>query len=208
MYQMWLLVTSGRGPPECQIALQGLVEKLCADAVAREVEAVVLETQTTKHGLQSVLIRLSGAAALSFAETWTGTIQWICQSPLRPHHGRKNWFVSASLLRPPPPSMTLHNRDLRYEAHRASGPGGQHVNKTNSAVRVVHVPTGIAAMAQEERSQHRNKELAVARLIATLDEIELSKIRAVEKEKWSRHDAIERGNPIRVYKGLAFDFVR
>jgi peptide chain release factor len=87
---------------------------------------------------------------------------------------------------------------------RSSGPGGQHVNRTESAVRITHVPTGIVAVAREERSQHRNRSLALARLAAALTGREREADRAAERERWSRHDALERGNPIRVYVGERF----
>jgi len=87
---------------------------------------------------------------------------------------------------------------------RTSSPGGQHVNRTESAVRITHVPTGTVALAREERSQHRNRSLALARLAATLDGRERKAGRAAERERWSRHDALERGNPIRVYVGERF----
>ena len=98
-----------------------------------------------------------------------GEFVWVCKSPLRPRHPRKNWFVDAFELPslPPPPAVAL--ADVRFELFRAGGPGGQHQNKTESAVRATHVPTGVSATAREERSQHRNKALALGRLNVLLD---------------------------------------
>ena len=152
----------------------------------------------------SALISLRGDCADALARSWEGTVQWVCPSPLRPGWGRKNWFIGVSRIAPPVPSSTLRESDLRVETMRSSGPGGQHVNRTESAVRITHVPTGTVALAREERSQHRNRSLALARLAATLDGREREAGRAAERERWSRHDALERGNPIRAYVGEQF----
>jgi peptide chain release factor len=93
----------------------------------------------------------------------------MCRSPLRPGHARKNWFIGVIALPPCRAASPLTLSDLRFESFRAGGPGGQHQNKTESAVRVVHVPTGLAAVARDGRSQHRNKALAIARLQALLE---------------------------------------
>jgi peptide chain release factor len=205
---MWVHLTAGRGPGECQIAVTGLMDVLVKDAISQHLDAEVLETQDGRHGLLSVLIAVTGENAEAFVASWEGSIQWICQSPIRPHWKRKNWFISVSVIRPPPPSMTLRDADLQIEAFRASGPGGQHVNTTNSAVRVTHLPTGAVAQAQEERSQHRNKALAIARLAAILTGQAEAAGQAVERDKWTKHDALERGNPIRTYRGLRFEQFR
>lgn len=88
---------------------------------------------------------------------------------------------------------------------RASGAGGQHVNTTDSAVRVTHLPTGITAFAQEERSQHMNKTLAISRLSAILKAKELEGQRQKDREKRSLHKDLERGNPVRIFHGIEFE---
>ena len=90
---------------------------------------------------------------------------------------------------------------MRIETLRASGPGGQHVNRTESAVRVTHLPTGLSAMAQEERSQHLNRRLALARLAALFAERADKQVRAAEDQRWRQHTQLERGNAVRVYRG-------
>jgi peptide chain release factor len=200
----WLLLTAGRGPGECQIAVQGLSRALLAEAAEAWIEAEVIGAEAAPHGLMSALVSLRGDGAEALARSWEGTVQWVCPSPLRPGWGRKNWFIGVSRLAPSAPSSALRESDLRVETMRSSGPGGQHVNRTESAVRITHVPTGIVAVAREERSQHRNRSLALARLAAALDGREREAGRAAERERWSRHDALERGNPIRVYVGERF----
>jgi peptide chain release factor len=96
---------------------------------------------------------------------------------------------------------TWNERELSIETLRASGPGGQHVNRTESAVRVTHRPTGLSVLAQEERSQHLNRRLALARLAALLAERAEQQSRAAEDQRWRQHTQLERGNAVRIYRG-------
>lgn len=200
---MWIFLTIGRGPPECQIACATLVPKLCDEARQHGITPAILEYQTGEHGLCSALIALEGDGVESFMTSWEGTIQWTCPSPVRKSWKRKNWFISANAIRPPS-RQVFSESDIRFDTYRSSGPGGQHVQKTDSAVRVTHIPTGLTAQAQEERSQHRNKALALARLATIFEQRNQEAQNAVRNEQWSRHDALERGNPIRVYRGIGF----
>ena len=204
---MWLQFTTGRGPGECQIACSRLTHIFIEEAHAAELKAHLLDAEHGPYGALSALVTVEGAADALIA-SWEGTIQWTCPSPIRPGWGRKNWFISTSVIRPPPAVLALKETDLQFQAYRASGPGGQHVNKTDSAVRIIHKPTGLMAHAQEERSQHRNKALATARLGAMLAERSLNETKAVARQKWSRHDALERGNPVRTYRGPDFTLVK
>jgi peptide chain release factor len=143
---------------------------------------------------------ISGDAALeSFANSWRGTVQWTARSPFRPEHKRKNWFVGVEILEPADETRFNPN-DVRWETMRASGPGGQHVNRTESAVRVTHLPTGVQAIAMEERSQHRNRKLALARLLQKLNEIGRRRHDDAREERWRAHQELERGNPVRVFR--------
>lgn len=91
---------------------------------------------------------------------------------------------------------------------RASGRGGQHVNRTESAVRATHVSSGVQATAMEERSQHRNRKLALARLTKKLNEIDSKRYGEAREERWRAHQELERGNPVRVFRKEANDGVR
>ena len=201
---IWVLLSAGRGPGECQLAVRGLIPVFRQEAAEAGLEAELLETEDGPHGPVSALFALGGDDAEDFARSWEGTVRWTCPSPLRPGWRRKNWFVGVSLLAPPPPEQRFDERDLRFETCRASGPGGQHVNKTNSAVRVVHLKTGLAAFAQEERSQHRNKALALARLAAALAERHEKAIAAADHDRRNLHDQLERGGERRAYAGPDF----
>jgi len=202
MNEAWLQVSAGSGPAECAWAVLQVVEKLKEECRAAGIEARVLEVEAGPQSgtAQSVLIGLSGRGPLqSFLEGWQGTVQWTARSPFRPEHKRKNWFVGVEVFEPPSETV-LHAGDLRFETMRASGPGGQHVNRTESAVRVTHAPTGLQAMASEERSQHRNRKLALARLAGKLQDLEAEKRGAEKKKRWMAHHDLERGNPVRTYR--------
>ncbi|MCP3399983.1 peptide chain release factor H [Bradyrhizobium sp. CCGB20] len=201
-----LLFTSGRGPAECRIAVANAVAALVSEATALGFDTDHLEgPNPDKHGPASALVVVHGDGAAAFARPWIGAIQWTVQSPLRPHHKRKNWFIGVfELPALPDAAKAISTQDVRFEAFRAGGPGGQHQNKTESAVRAVHVPSGLAVVAREERSQHRNKALALDRLAALLRlQGELAAI-AARNEAHAAHDQLERGRPVKRFKGAAF----
>jgi peptide chain release factor len=204
---MWIQLSAGhRSPAECEIAVAGIVKLLYADAIERHLQPDIIDFNQSRHGMLSALVSLDGEGAEAFAAEWQGTIQWRCQSPLRGKDSRKNWFITGSVMCPPATAgQAFSDRDLRFDAYRASGPGGQHVQKTNSAVRLTHLPTGLVAQAQEERSQYRNKALAMARLAALLDARSNDAVKQSEQAKWEAHDELVRGDPIRVYVGVNFE---
>ena len=206
---IWLQITSARGPVECAYAvfhLAGLLknEMQSLGIDAREAELI---PGPEKETLLSALFSLEGESAESFAKSVEGTIQWICQSPFRPHHKRKNWFVGVHCIAERRAEQWRRD-DLRIESMRSSGPGGQHANKTESAVRITHIPTGISTIAREERSQHANKRLALARISLALLEREEAVKAGQQMENWSYHNSLVRGNPVRVYRGTRFQKVR
>jgi len=96
--------------------------------------------------------------------------------------------------------VTINPADLRFETLRAGGPGGQHQNTTDSAVRVLHRPTGLVVTARDERSQHRNKALALRRLEAMLRHLEVEKQEAAKSGRFIANRTIERGNEVRSFK--------
>jgi peptide chain release factor len=201
-----LLFTSGRGPAECRIAVANAVATLAAEAASLGLDADCLEGPNADgHGPASAIVVIHGDAAAAFARPWIGSIQWAAQSPLRPHHKRKNWFIGVfELPALPRATKALTAQEVRFEAFRAGGPGGQHQNKTESAVRAIHIASGLSAVAREERSQHRNKALAleqIAALIRLQGELEAITART---NTHAAHDRLERGRPVKRFKGAAF----
>jgi peptide chain release factor len=200
----WILLSSGRGPGECQIAVKHLIQAIQTEAAQSNVTVELIDIEEGEHGPLSAVLSVTGLTAVQFAQSWRGSIKWICPSPIRKMWPRKNWFVSVTLLEEPKQEAQFNTRDIRFETFRASGPGGQHVNKTESAVRVIHIPTGIACVAKEERSQHRNKALALARLAEAIASKNTEANKSAERAIWAIHDEIERGNSVRVYEGSKF----
>lgn len=202
---IWIQLTSGRGPEECQRAVWLALQTLLAELRAARHSAHVLEAAPGKRPqtLHSALVSVDGDSLPGLLATWQGPVQWICPSPFRPHTGRKNWFISVEVFQSPQ-ALVLAEVEFKVEALRASGPGGQHVNKTQTAVRVTHLPTGLAVLAQEERSQLQNRKLATARLMALLGARHAALQQDHQRLRWQSHNTLERGNPVRTFRGPAF----
>jgi peptide chain release factor len=206
---VWIHITSGQGPTECQWAVARIAELIAEEATAEGVACQILETTCGVEAdtAKSALLAVEIEADSTWIQSWVGTVQWIGQSPFRPTHRRKNWFVGVALLTPPDESGWSPD-EVKIETFRASGPGGQHVNKTSSAVRLTHIPTGAVVIAQEERSQYRNRRLALARLAEVLDHAKKEKQASAQHDRWRTHASIQRGDPVRVYRGPAMARVR
>jgi peptide chain release factor len=205
--RIWVQITSGRGPAECQLAVAKLADVLEKEARKAGLACEVLDVvEGRERGTAlSALLSVEGEGARAFAARSRGSVLWICPSPVRTGHQRKNWFVGVDVLAPPDtPANTLRHADVVFEAMRASGPGGQHVNKTESAVRATHKPTGLVATAREERSQAMNKKLALARLAGMLADGAAAAQADAEHDRWAQHDALERGRPVRTFEGPSF----
>lgn len=203
-----LLVTSGSGPAECQQAVAGVLE-----AMREEAEGLAVDFDTngarTKYGYKSAVVLIGGTDAEAFAQNWRGTIQWRAPSNLRPTHKRANWFIGVfDLPAPVQGPECIRACDVTFETFRAGGPGGQHQNTTDSAVRATHMPTGLSAVAREERSQHRNKALALERLQHLMAAQAAADEAAQKASRNELHHALERGNPVRSFKGRDFREVK
>ena len=131
-------------------------------------------------GVKSATIRVSGEYAFGWLRTETGIHRLVRKSPFDSNNRRHTSF-SAVFVYPEIDDdidIEINPADLRIDVYRASGAGGQHVNKTESAVRITHMPSGIVVQCQNDRSQHKNKDQAMKQLKAKLYELELQKIRS------------------------------
>jgi peptide chain release factor len=165
---------------------------------------VISRNPGTEAGtLVSAVIRLKGTFSESFAKQWIGTILWVGQSPYRKFHKRRNWYVGVNRLEKTQ-LAEWNEKELEFQTLRSSGPGGQHVNKTETAVRAIHPPSGLSVTASDSRSQLQNKKLAIDRLHAKWLEWRLTEIASQEQSQWNQHNQLQRGNPVRVFKDHNF----
>ena len=204
MSETVLHITAGGGPKECQWVVVKTALAFCTEAKQGGLTASILWEDEPESIASSVLIRFTGKGAGDFARARIGTVRWIGQSPFRPHHKRKNWFIGVSRAPGVQDYPALREADITYQTLKASGPGGQHVNKTESAVRAVHGPTGLAVVAHEERSQFANKRLTRIKLAALLSQREQQDQNQRQKHLWSKHKSLERGNAVRTFEGAKF----
>lgn len=200
-----LQITSGRGPAECCWVVKRLAVALCSDAQAQGIAAEIIESENgpEKETLLSALIHLDGQNLSNFCAGFEGTVQWIGTSPFRPGHKRRNWFAGVQHVALPQPVSFLEH-DIRIETMKGSGPGGQHVNTTESAVRAIHIPSGLMTIARDERSQTANRKRALERLAVLLARRRERELAKAEQRRWEAHNELVRGNPIRVYEGPDF----
>lgn len=205
--QRRLLVTSGDGPRECRRAVSLVLRQMHKEAMGEDVRLDIALPAAVGQDDDppSALVTLTGRDAALLARRWTGTVQWVCPSPFRPHHKRRNWFVGVyGADAQDYPVIDLEPPNLKIETFRSGGPGGQHQNTTDSGVRITHLSTGISALSTDERSQHRNKLAALERLAAKLI-LERQEIQARDRSARNQlHKQLERGNPVRIFKGESF----
>ena len=202
----WLQISSGRGPAECCWVVSQLVKFLIRKATQERLRAELVEAIPGDFPqiFRSALIVVEGEDGVDgFTSHWQGAVQWIGKSMFRSNHKRKNWFVSVDALEPVNHAV-WSARDIRVDRMRSSGPGGQHANKTESAIRITHLPTGLCAISQEERSQHLNKKLAMVRLQELIRRKEDQTRMTLDRVRWQQHNCLERGNAVHVFKGNKF----
>lgn len=204
MNSISLLISTAQGPAECRLFARFIADTVCREAAAQGIHCQILQSQSDKYGLRSALLQLTGAYAAAAASQWTGTWQWICPSPLRPQHPRKNWFVAVSLSAPAPETAAAAADNIRFSTCRARGNGGQHLNKTESAVRAVHPPSGLSVRVENRRSQHANKKQARLLLTQKLLHNQQQQHQHSEQQRHRQRHSLERGNAVRQYHGSAF----
>ncbi|MCL1079837.1 peptide chain release factor H [Parashewanella spongiae] len=201
-----LQLSAGQGPTECCKAVGlaiKLIQKQCSD---KKVQFNLVEVISAQESgcFKSVLMQFDSVPkeiAKQFAQSWQGAMLWVCQSKYRPKHKRKNWFFSGQVYEVN--DIDLDNA-ITYQACRSSGAGGQHVNTTDSAVRATHTATGISVRVESERSQHSNKRLAKALISQKLELAKHEAMSQQDKTRWQQHWELQRGNPVKVFKGEKF----
>jgi len=194
---MLIQISSGQGPVECSVG----VEKLCK-ALGREfsgAEIVSVNKDYSGHGYKSCIMEFDEDVSML-----EGTVLWVWKSTIRPGHQRKNWYMDVSVIKEADVVGEFDLSDCEITTMHCGGKGGQHVNKVETGVRIVHRPTGIVVTCTEERSQVQNKQKAVKRLQSILAAMQEDNDADALNKAWKKHTEIERGNPVRIYEGEKF----
>jgi peptide chain release factor 2 len=197
-----LSIHAGAGGTESQDWAEMLMRMYLRWVERRGYRAEVLDISPgDEAGIKSVVIEVGGGYTFGYLKSEHGVHRLVRLSPFDADHARHTSFALVEVT-PEAESdvdITIGPDDLKVDTFRSSGPGGQHMQKTSSAVRLTHIPSGIVVTCQSERSQHQNKEIALKILQSRLLELELEK-RADEKARLKgKHVAAGWGNQIRSY---------
>jgi len=162
---------------------------------------VLEESEGDVAGIKSATIKVEGEYAYGFLRTETGIHRLVRKSPFDSSGGRHTSFSSVFVYPEIDDSFEIdvNPADLRIDTYRASGAGGQHINKTDSAVRITHMPSGIVVQCQNDRSQHRNRAEAMAMLKSRLYEAEMRKRQSEQDKLEAGKSDVGWGHQIRSY---------
>jgi peptide chain release factor 2 len=198
----FLEVNAGAGGTESQDWAEMLLRMYMrwAEQHGYRVEAVE-ETAGEEAGIKSATVKVVGENAYGWLKTEAGVHRLVRISPFDSNARRQTSFASVwvSPVIDDRIEVVVDDKDLKIDTYRASGAGGQHVNRTDSAVRITHLPTGIVVACQTDRSQHRNRAYAMDMLRARLYELELQKRRAESDAIEAQKTDIGFGHQIRSY---------
>jgi len=198
----FLEIQSGAGGTEAQDWAQMLERMYLKYCERKGFKAELMEeSEGDVAGIKSCTIRIDGDYAYGYMRTETGVHRLVRKSPFDSNARRHTSFVAVFVYPEVDDSIEvdINPADVRTDTYRASGAGGQHINKTDSAVRLTHIPTGIVVQCQNDRSQHRNRDEAWSMLRARLYELELRKRQAEQQKLEDSKSDIGWGHQIRSY---------
>jgi peptide chain release factor 2 len=201
-HSAFLDIQAGAGGTEAQDWAQMLMRMYLRWGAARAYKCEVIDSSPGEvAGIKGATIEFQGEYAYGWLRTETGVHRLVRKSPFdsgnRRHTSFASVFVSPEI--DDDIAIEINPADIEMDVYRSSGAGGQHVNKTESAVRLTHVPSGIVVACQNERSQHKNRSTAMKMLKAKLYELEVNKRNAAAKVLEDSKSDVSWGNQIRSY---------
>ncbi|GAB0114516.1 peptide chain release factor 2 [Acidisoma sp. C75] len=207
----YLEINAGAGGTEAQDWAEMLQRMYTRWAEKHDYKVEILETSEGEQaGIKSATIKVNGPSAYGWLKTEAGVHRLVRISPFDSAARRQTSFASVYVYPEVDDTIEveINPADLKVDTFRASGAGGQHVNKTESAIRITHVPTGIIVACQTDRSQHRNRATAMAMLKARLYELELKKQEDAANEAAAAKTDIGWGHQIRSYVLAPYQLVK
>ena len=195
-------IQAGSGGTEAQDWAEMLLRMYLRWAERHGFKTEIIEASAGEvAGIKSATVKIDGAYAFGWLRTETGVHRLVRKSPFDSGHRRHTSFTSVFVSPEVDDSfeVEINPADLKVDTYRASGAGGQHVNRTESAIRITHVPSGIVVACQSDRSQHKNRSTAMKQLAAKLYEMEMQKRRADQQVVEENKSDIGWGRQIRSY---------
>jgi peptide chain release factor 2 len=206
-----LSIHSGAGGTEACDWAQMLVRLYSRWAERHGFQVEVVDSLDGEEaGIKSITMIVKGEFAYGLLQSEIGVHRLVRVSPFDSNSRRHTSFASVDVIPEVPDDIdiVIDDKDIRIDTYRASGAGGQHINKTDSAVRITHLATGIIVQSQNDRSQIKNRATAMKLLMARLYELEREKKRSSYEKHYNEKGAIEWGSQIRSYVFMPYQLVK